>query len=182
MVKKLKGIFERPHFFKDFWETDKNGPIPKFPVIFYDKTVPHDIDLRISVETFYGEFIVEEPNKDEIIIDSEGNVFELAFHPDEGLRYPKLSKQIFQVDDLRRSINLWFHNKRNIYNDLNSIPDIIKEMVKNKKDFGYKWPDYRNLPITATKRQADRTSRKQSQYKFGVLTHFDFLERLRPAF
>lgn len=130
-------IFEQPDFFKDFWETDKNGPVPKFPVIYYDKSIPHDIDLRLNVEIFYGELIVEKPNKDEIIIDANGNIFEMAFHHEEGLRYPKLSNQIFSVDQLKNAINLWFVNKPNVYSGLNSIHDIIREMEKNKKDFGY---------------------------------------------
>lgn len=138
MFEKLKKIFVRPSFFKDFWETDKNGPVPKFPVIFYDKTIPHEIDLRLSVQTFYNEFISEEPNKDEIIIDSNGAVFEFAFHPTEKMRFPRLSSQIFSVDNLKNTINLWFENAPNVYQGLNSIPDILQEMEKNKKDFGYK--------------------------------------------
>jgi hypothetical protein len=138
MFEKLKKIFERPPFFKDFWETDKNGPVPKFPVILYDKTIPQDIDLRLNIQTFYNEFISDEPNKDEIIIDANGDVFELVFHPTEKMRFPKLSTQNFSVDNLKNAIDLWFDKAPNIYRNLNSIPDIIKEMEKNKKDFGYK--------------------------------------------
>lgn len=138
MFEKLKKIFERPPFFNDFWETDKNGPVPKFPVIFYDKTIPHDIDLRLNVQTFYNEFIGDEPDKDEIIIDANGDIFELAFHPTEKMRFPKLSTQKFSANNLKNAIDLWFDNAPNIYQNLNSIADIIKEMEKNKKDFGYK--------------------------------------------
>lgn len=138
MFEKLKKIFERPPFFNDYWETDKNGPVPKFPVIFYDKTIPQDVDLRLSVETFYNEFLGVEPDKDEIIIDSNGDIFELAFHPTEKMRFPKLTAQTFSADNLKNAINLWFDNAPNIYQNLNSISDILKEMEKNKKDFGYK--------------------------------------------
>jgi len=92
-LNKVKSYFNKPSIVLQYWETEFDGPLPEFPVIVYDKSVPDDFLFHDHVRCFYNEFLGEEPDLNEIIIDKTGRVFNFKRHP-EGFNYPTISQQV----------------------------------------------------------------------------------------
>jgi hypothetical protein len=117
--------------FKEYWETSKYGQIPKFPVIYFDRSIPHDFFFYDKVNYFYNEFIGDKPSKDEIIIDKYGKIFELTYH-EQKFRYPKYTNQVMSPKEIKQIlIDSEIEGLEN-YLTTSDTEQLIDELNKNK--------------------------------------------------
>lgn len=85
---------------EDYWENNKGGPSPYFPVIEYFK-----VDGEYN---FFGVFeqlttsnpepqdIYSSPDPSSRILDQQGRIFKFVVHP-VGFYYPELTNEIFNL-------------------------------------------------------------------------------------
>ncbi|PBQ30438.1 hypothetical protein CNR22_01205 [Sphingobacteriaceae bacterium] len=136
----IADLFWQDQVLKEHWETSKHGVVPEFPAIVYDKSIKDDFRFFIRADQFYSnEFIGDQPNPDEIIIDKKGQAFKLDFNDNERFQVPKIISTNFPVNELKKILShYWATINKDQYLKLETVTAIINKMAGNKTEFGYK--------------------------------------------
>ena len=136
MIKKLfrniKEIFSSD-FLKEYWESEKHGIVPEFPVIYYDQSIPHDFLFYDHVGFFYNEFIGSKPDPNEIIIDKTGRIFQLTYH-EKRFRFPKITDKKITLEELKKILKTAEIEGLHNYLEIESVDELMMELKKNKEE------------------------------------------------
>ena len=122
--------------FKEYWESDLYGKVPRFPVIKYDRSVPEEFILYFKTQTFYNEFLFDDFTwEDIILIDSNGDIFDLMYH-ENNFRYPLYSGFKIERKELIEILVKCDLENLEVYKNIESVRDIIKELFIRKEEHG----------------------------------------------
>ena len=133
ILNKLKSFFLDPSIVKEYWETETHGPLPQFPVIVYDKSITHDFIFYDHVHCFYNEFLGDELNADEIIIDKTGRIFNFKQHQ-QGFNYPCISQKTMELEELKCILKLTKIAGNERYQKISSIEKIMLLLLEHREE------------------------------------------------